>query len=377
MAINTAGFQVGVLPQYTPIDPHLASLDPSELTHGLLSAYQLAGTASELTAFRQHAQEIADTEGIRTKLLKAKADQAAIERDHAQAVNQAAIDAELAQHSLDTAKAKNLLQLEPLKTKVAEAAGNADLSTIGPAAAANVASNNLSALNSNIGVSTATDRAKTAQTQAAADAVRVADEESLKNANLAAATLAARYAKDIAPDKQKLIVAELKDKLESVQSDKERKDALADAEIAFKKAQTKEALGHADYFDAGGKAANSPDPIAQLGKINTMVDQKRREKSSLENSNVPNPDGSGNKITLSQYLSMTRDNGKIRRYWFGYGSNKALSPEAEAAISQVKSLESEIQHYSELADVFSSKITPANNTQSVQATLPSGWTIKK
>jgi hypothetical protein len=106
MAINTGGFDVNVLPVYQPVDPSLAAFNPAQITHGVLDALQVGGTLQQIKAFKQHADEIAATEGIRTKLLQAQADQAAIKRDHEQAIKQAAIDDQLAQLSLTTAKAK-------------------------------------------------------------------------------------------------------------------------------------------------------------------------------------------------------------------------------------------------------------------------------
>lgn len=101
--INTGGFDVGVMPTYSPVNPSLASFNPVDITHGLMDSIQLTGNVDQLKAFRQHAAEIAATEGVRTQLLKAQADQAAIARDHAAAVQQASIDSAVAQFKANAA----------------------------------------------------------------------------------------------------------------------------------------------------------------------------------------------------------------------------------------------------------------------------------
>lgn len=73
------------MPTYTPVDPSLAAFNPAQITHGIMDVYQTMGTAAQLKAFNQHALEVANTEGLRTKLLKAQADQEAIKADAAQA----------------------------------------------------------------------------------------------------------------------------------------------------------------------------------------------------------------------------------------------------------------------------------------------------
>lgn len=52
MAINTRGFQVSVMPQYTPVDPSLVAYNPQETTQGLLQALNAVETDRQMRAQR-------------------------------------------------------------------------------------------------------------------------------------------------------------------------------------------------------------------------------------------------------------------------------------------------------------------------------------
>lgn len=124
---QTSGFQVSQMPIYHPVDPSLVALNPTQITHGLLDAYQLQGTVEQLKAFRQHAAEVAATEGVRTQLLQAQADQARIQAEHAAAIKQDSINAAIAEY-----KAKVATTPKEAQQKVAQI--DANLPNIAPAA---------------------------------------------------------------------------------------------------------------------------------------------------------------------------------------------------------------------------------------------------
>jgi hypothetical protein len=52
MAINTRGFQVSAMPQYTPVDPSLVAYNPQETTQGLLQALNAVETDRQMRAQR-------------------------------------------------------------------------------------------------------------------------------------------------------------------------------------------------------------------------------------------------------------------------------------------------------------------------------------
>jgi hypothetical protein len=52
MAINTRGFQVSAMPQYTPVDASLAAYNPQEVTQGLLQALNAVETDRQMRAQR-------------------------------------------------------------------------------------------------------------------------------------------------------------------------------------------------------------------------------------------------------------------------------------------------------------------------------------
>ncbi len=52
MAINTSGYQVNVLPQFTPADPKLIAFNPESITNGVLTSFKIADTANRIKAFQ-------------------------------------------------------------------------------------------------------------------------------------------------------------------------------------------------------------------------------------------------------------------------------------------------------------------------------------
>ncbi len=191
--INTGGYQVNVLPQYAPVDPGLAAFNPSEALHGMMTAYQAAGTLDQIKAFKQHAAEVAATEGIRTKLLQTQADQQVLALKHAQDIEDAKRAAELATLEHERAMA-------PEQTKAGTAQAEATVKTA-PAIANTVVGANEAAQADQAFQASQRPTLQAAQSIANSDLPSLALQQSLANvkkaqAEVSTANLAAEKAKE-------------------------------------------------------------------------------------------------------------------------------------------------------------------------------------
>ncbi len=92
-------------------------------------------------------------------------------------------------------------------------------------------------------IATAPLKKTTALVQAQGEANRANDNELLKSSQLAAQNLAANFALEVDPIQHQIIRNKLEDELVSAKSDKDRKDALEQANIDYLKAHAKYMLG--------------------------------------------------------------------------------------------------------------------------------------
>ncbi len=57
MAIQTRGFGVDVMPQFTPVNPSMVATDPNRVTAGVLQSFQLADVLAKMNAYKKLQEE--------------------------------------------------------------------------------------------------------------------------------------------------------------------------------------------------------------------------------------------------------------------------------------------------------------------------------
>ena len=105
MAINTSGYSVGVLPQYSPVDANLAAFNPAAAIQGAAQGIDMVTGLQKLKDMRQIHEENAKMSAAKNKLLQAQADEAALLRDHEQAIADSKLAAALAKNKEDALNA--------------------------------------------------------------------------------------------------------------------------------------------------------------------------------------------------------------------------------------------------------------------------------
>ncbi len=291
--IQTHGFGVDVMPQYSQVNPQLAAINPIETTHGILSALQIGGTLDQLKAFKQHAQEIADTEKIRTQLLKAQADQESIQRDRETALQEAKLGAEKASLAASTARDTSLTKLFPQRQNVESLSLENQASMLpgqGRLGLAQLATQE----------QVQPSLSKIAIAQAQGEAGRVQGAESIKDLQQQLAQVQAQSALDMAPDQQKLIKAKLDDDLKNAKTDADVRRALNLATVAHMRASADSLTAAAE-----GSGRYEKDPFVKYQKMEALEQQMERKIQDLWKEPVVLPDGT--RGTLSDYFAATRN----------------------------------------------------------------------
>jgi len=82
MAVNTSGYSVGVLPQYSPVDANLAAFNPAAAMQGAAQGIDMVTGLQKLKDMRQIHEENAKMSAAKNKLLQAQADQQQIIADY-------------------------------------------------------------------------------------------------------------------------------------------------------------------------------------------------------------------------------------------------------------------------------------------------------
>lgn len=128
MAINTSGFGVNVMPQYTPVNPTLASINPDNFTNGALASFKVQDALEQLKAFRQHQEEFAKMEHARNSMMQAQSDREVLKAEHEKALAELGIGAD-----------RSKMQQQIAESDEAAAKAKAEMANVGPLTALHAA----------------------------------------------------------------------------------------------------------------------------------------------------------------------------------------------------------------------------------------------
>ncbi len=370
MAINTSGFAVQQMPQYTASNPNMVAFNPSVAIDGATKAMELTKLMEYIKAKREEAAENAATKASRVgstisqnELLMAKnskdiglmprlgqaeglelnnrIDVAPIKgRNDVAAENQRGMSipilAEAQRDNATTQIAQNagIRTNLPVVTEADAASARGRIAdgnrTVATAPSRTVAE--LGGYQADIAVK-ASQRAT-----AIAGMPNIGVEAAARGAQAQQVINTAQDADATRPQRQMVTHQELADKIANGNADAAQ---LRD----YKLAQTEKLRAEVEYFENGGRGKAERDPTTQLANVQRSMSGLGKEMFTL-------PDG--NQGTLAVYKGETRDaDGKIKQVgWFKNKVQVRLDPNAEAALELY-------DKYAELAKGLSNKATGA------------------
>lgn len=334
MAINTGGYGVNVLPQYTPVDANLAAFNPAAAMQGAAQGIDMVTGLQKLKDMRQIHEENAKMSAAKNKLLQAQAEQSALTADYMAKVQQQKLDAEMSRLEHDAKKnrlasgllgKKSAIEEGELNLKGALQPGAARLAMSGQGAqekaspflndalvfgAQTSAGTAKAALGRLSDVTAAEDaKALAARTVAQGDVSRLAVTEDTKDVAAKIALSTALESEDLLPEQQALIRQKLSDDIANARTDAEVKRAQAKASLDGEIAKTKNLLAQAENYKAMASGEGKYSKLDEHAK--KMMDGVNRismAQTQIMKTPVvlPNNKGVG---TLAQYLAATREGG--------------------------------------------------------------------
>jgi hypothetical protein len=343
-----------VMPQFTPSNPNLLSVDPNNVTTGMLASFQVQDSLNRLKAFQIQEQEKALLAADRLAAAKAE-------------------------YSKSVMDFENIKALSPSANQAGVARNLATVKTAGPLADLTLtkAASEIKDLESKEKLRGPTDRLT--ESQITSQTKDLAQKETLRPVTEKTAGLKAQYDQENAQfgldtlgDKQALIEQELAFDLDH------SADAKS-AEIAYKKAQTKLLLAQAEKFqaEAEGSGRFEKDPFTHWQKMNGLENQLVSQETKLLNQPVILPNGREGNII--EYIRATRsdpskvDSGNKSKF-LGMG-NVSRNPEAEALIGQIKALRDRRKSVSDKIDKIDLDVAEAKPEQPKET--PEKVTIQK
>ncbi len=310
MPIVTQGHQVQVMPTYSPLDPSRVTFNPAGFAQGALSSFEIVNQLAQQrdmqmrqAAFQQQQAELAATREGRLGALNAN--------------NLASINLAPRRNIADIALADQAAALAPGQTNVGLANQETQLADL--------------ALKESLRKFTNETATTNAQTDAAV-APAVGQLKVLETDNALAN----------APLKNEFSVAELTQKLNSLETDKNMTDKqkLATIRNTLAEAAAHEAAARRSDRDETRKV----DPIKELSDLQLEIQR-------LEGTNVinPNADNEGKPMPIIQYQAQTRgpkdqlltqDPTKLfsPSTWFDGPQPMVVNPEAERIRAQLQTL---------------------------------------
>ncbi len=302
MPINTGGYQVQVMPTYTPLDPRSVSFNPQAFSQGALSSIEIIDQLQKQKAFAQAQADLAATREGRLGATNAQ--------------NLATIQLAPQQNLADIAFAQQRAAIIPGQTE-ATLAGQQQALALRPFLQ-----------------HVERQKAETADQLAA----QRSDME-VKQAELDAQNQA--YTSETAPLEHQVKLIKLNQDIESIASDKTLSDAQKVATIRNLNASAAQSEAQARKDDRA--EPKKIDPIKELDDIQMQIDRLKKEP-------VVNPGGenAGKQMPYIQYLGETRPDGNLAQqsaaHWynpFTYGNKipVPLNPAAEKVADQLAVLE--------------------------------------
>jgi len=314
------------MPQYTPVNPSLVAFNPSQVSDGMMSAFNLAKALEDIKSKKALQAELDTTrkqrlaaQNAQNELIAAEAGaglglvepQTALklgEIGQKQRLLEPTTNARLSDLAFGTAKNNANIGNLGLLASVDKAKAEADLSTIGPVAQATVAE--AGARKSEAETSVALADLKRASTAAQLEMAQLINKLGMANAAPEALLKAIKTSSLLA----------------SAKTDDEHRKALQQADLALKESQTAQNLAQADYAlglgRQNGGAGNTPEQEAK--RLQGLIKE-------LDNMKI----GDGTR-TLGVYINETfNDDGTVKgdKYW-GLQSNATRDPIGDFYIQQ-------------------------------------------
>lgn len=346
MAISTGGFGVNVMPTYTPVDPSLAAFNPAEITKGMLNHFQMQGTVAQLQAFKQHAQEVADTEAQRTQILKQQAEQDRLKLESAAALHKYDIDRRIAEAKAAKIEAEGRETVAPSATEDTLAKyrqmatlrpGTTELGLLGQTRDIGMAKADVELLP--FAIAAKKSQAETQARQAAGELGRVETTEGVKDINASMALDTAKFAEGLLPAQQQLVAFKLADDLKNAQTDRDKQRAHLDAQNTLLLMQAKKFEA-----EAAGTGRFEKDPFTKYSKVQAAISNLGMQESRLWNQKVPIP-GTKTEGDMAQYLQATRKGGIYggadKSTWLGLGAPVPKDPAVEQTLEMVQRIRKE------------------------------------
>ncbi len=288
--IQTRGFQTDVQPVYSAVNPALIAFNPTSITNGALSGFQLVDTYNKLKAFQRQQDEINQLAPDRVAALQsgygadvARNTQTQILAPQETNVKSLALTNQAGvlplQGIFDQQAARNAIALQPGDFTLAK--GNQDTSLAAQPFLSDIAVSKAQSDYSNL---------ENNLTASRLNAQNAADE--------------AQFTSDTIGKQHDIILNELNDKLASAKTDKDRKDALEQAKVDLLKAQAEQEKAKATFELGGGRQTAA------------LRDQTSKEIGDVQRalSDLNNPQKNGG-VNLSEY--------ELNTYGpSGYGSGK-------------------------------------------------------
>lgn len=327
MAIQTAGSQVSVMPQYSPVNPSLVAFNPTSVSDGMMNAFNLAKALEEIKSKKALQAEIEATRQKRIEAANAKntlgaatdtsalglvEPQTALELGkigQQQTLLEPTTKSKLSDLYFNTAKNEAFQPNLRLLASVEAAKGQADRSTIGPVSQATIAE---------------------------AGARKATANEDAQNATLRGSAQAADYrlkAKQAIGDyerydkEQQLINSKLNDALENATTDQDVLRATRQAKLDKEKADIDYVKAHAKYLEAQG--INLPTKSSE--RLSAQINAASAEKHRLMQEKFMLPNGENGNIASYKQLVYPEGGetptGKDSGFWGTGIAKKGFKPQ--------------------------------------------------
>jgi hypothetical protein len=381
MPIQTGGFQVTAAPRYTPYNPGLVAFNPTAISDGAMTTFQMQRMMDEIKAKRAMMEELEATRAKRIHAQNVGAD-ASVARDLS------AINMIPTEDAFKTARFKTETDLIPKRGNLesltlAESATSLPFVAEATRDTAKLTSAEKRGRLANVDLFTRADAQEALAREAeAAGRVDLAESKTtVAKAEIDKVLRDLDEAAQLAPDAFRVKQGALRDAIIHAPSDLARKHALENARIALMEAQTDQASAHADLYRTG-PTSRETDPVLTEQRFQSMEDRLISRQKTLMETPVQNPDGTG-KVPLSVYLSTTRGGGGVtdpvaKEGWF-WKTPKKINTEGETFAKQLLDAKTELEDVQRRKYNFLNGLTGGNpgsiaTPQAQPAPAPAGAT---
>ncbi len=315
MAITTGGFGVNVIPQYTPVDPRLVAFDPTQISNGVLSAFQVVDNYKKMQAFNKAQAELDATRAGRIASTNSGYEANISDNDLRLATNPLTGEAR-------NANSRATIAIAPKQTELQGLQLAGDLAT-------QPAKNELNAA----AVAHQQEVQPRQQTLEIADLQQKAADMDLnlqtQHQKALAENQALLRAAELADPKHALDVADVHDRLANQANDAALRRQKLQLEIANIQAHNEALRAQAAYNLGQGRAPGTPKTIDQ------MITAKQTQIKNLSSQKTP----SGKTVDVYQAETYNPDGTLKNGGWFGLGAPLAKDPIGESILANRRTVQ--------------------------------------